>query len=210
MVCQSPSEGCIDRTLNKNEIQESEQQKNKRQLLKKRGRKRAGSRVVRSSAKKRIVRGEAFRLPLKFLVQMFCLKLGDAFASSIQEPSSSSSAIARSSTDVAQNDVPAMEDENGGGGAMERRTSAANGAAVVVASTNAALTSRNVFDATVNDAATTTIEMCQEQITTQIEQTERLKDEVAQLRADRDQWRTHAIENGHIEPPLPDDEPTTS
>ena len=145
---------------------------------------------------------KAFRRPIMFLVLMFCLQLGDAFASSIEEPSSSSSAIARSSTDVAQNDVSAMEDENGGGGVMERRTSAAGGAAVVVASTNAALTSRNVFDG-VDGTATTTMEMCQQQ-------TERLKHEKAQLRADRDHWRTHAIENGHIEPPISVDESTTA
>ena len=203
MMCES--EDCIaDRTTNEKEIQKDEPQKNKRQLLKKRGSKRAGSRVVRSSAKKQIVRGKAFRLPIMFLVLVFCLPLGDA--SSIEEPCSfSSSAIARSSTGVGQNDVPMTEDENGG--AMEGRTSAAGGAAVVVASSSAALTSRNVFDDAVNGAAT--MEMCREQTVQlqkqqqqQQQQTERLKDENAQLRADRDQWRLHAIENGHIEPPI--------
>jgi len=218
MVCQSPSEGCIDRTLSKKEIQQDEQRKNnKRQLLNKRERKQVGLRVARSSTEKMIVHGEAFRLPLMFLVLVFCPQLGDAFASSIQEPSSSSSAIARSSTDVAQNDLPTMEDENGGGGAMEGRTSAADGAAFVVASTNAALTSRNVFDDAVNDAATTTMEMYQQQTVQlqkqhqqQQQQTERLKDENAQLRADRDQWRLHAIENGHIEPPISVDDSMTA
>ena len=164
LMCESESEECIDRTTNEKEIQKDEQRKNKQQLLNNRGRARAGPRVVRSSTKKKIVHGEAFRLPLMFLVLMFCLKLGDAFTSSIEEPSSSSSsAIARSSTDVAQNDVPTMEDENGGDDAMESVTSAANGAAVVVASTNAASTSRNVFDGVIDGAATTTTEMCQQQ-----------------------------------------------
>jgi hypothetical protein len=140
-----------------------------------------------------------------FLVLMFCLQHGDAFAASFQEPfSSSSSAITRSSTDVAQNDVPTMEDESGGDDVMERVSSTAGAAAVVVATTNAALPSRNVFDG-VDGAATTTIEMyqhLQKQHQQQQQQTERLKDENAQLRADRDQWRLHAIENGHIEPPI--------
>ena len=207
------SEECIDRTTNEKEIQKGERQQNKRQLLNKRGRARVGSRVARLSAKRKIAHGKAFRRPIMFLVLMFCLQLGDAFASSIEEPSSSSSAIARSSTDVARNDVPTIEDENGGDDAMGRVSSAAGGAAVVVASTNAALTSRNVFDG-VDGAATTTMEMCQKQ-TVQLQkqhqqQTERLKHEKAQLRADRDHWRTHAIENGHIEPPISVDESTTA
>ena len=168
MVCQSPSEGCIDRTLNKNEIQESEQQKNKRQLLKKRGRKRAGSRVVRSSAKKQIVHGEAFRLPLRFLVLMFCLRLGDASPSMEETFSSSSSAViiaAQSSgTDVALSSVAMMEEEGSSGSAMERATSAANGAAVDVTSPNRNVL--NAFDALAT--ATIEMEMCRQQ-TVQLE-----------------------------------------
>ena len=114
------SEESIDRTTNEKEIQKGERQKNKRQLLNKRGRARVGSRVARWSAKRKIAHGKAFRRPIMFLVLMFCLHLGDAFASSIEEPSSSSSAIARSSTGVAWNDVPTIEDEHGGGDAMER------------------------------------------------------------------------------------------
>ena len=56
------------------------------------------------------------------------------------------------------------------------------------------------------------MEMCQQQ-TVQLQkqhrqQTERLKHEVAQLRADRDQWRAHAIEKGPIQPPISVDDST--
>ena len=117
--------------------------------------------MARSSGKQQIVYGEAFRLPIMFLVLMFCLPLGDA-ASSIEETSSSSSVIARSSTDVGQqNDLPTME-ESGSGGVMEGVTSAATDG-VAIASSNAALTSRNVLDGVDGAAATTTMEMCQQQ-----------------------------------------------
>jgi len=189
---------------------EAEIQGNKRQLLNKRRRKRNGPRVPKSSAKKKLVHSKVVCPPTTYFVLMLCLLLcvGDAFASSIEE-TSSFSAIARTSTDIAQNDLSMMEGE--GGGTMERVTTTANGAAAVVASSNAELTSRNVFvDAVDGAAATTTMEMYQEQITAQIEQTERLKNEVAQLRLDRDQCRSHAIEKGHVVPPISVDESTTA
>ena len=129
------------------------------------------------------------------VVAAIVLRLGDA-ASLFEERSSSYSANARSS-DVGQNDVPTMEEEGSSGSALEGVTGAANGGAVAVASSNAGLTSRNVFDG-VDSAATTTMEMYQEQTV-----------QAQLLRADRDQCRrTHGIENFQTMPPIPDDEST--
>ena len=132
-----------------------------------------------------------------FFVLMLCLKMCFSDASSIseEETSSSSSVIARTSADVAQNGVPTMEEESGSGGAMEEVTSLTNRVGVIVASSDAALTSRHVFDGVDDGAAATitTIEMCQQQTVQlqkqhqqQQQQTERRKDENAQFRADRE------------------------
>ena len=190
---------------------EKEIQGNKQQLPNKRRIKRTSSRVAsvaRSSAKKTIVHGKMVRLPHMYFVLMLCLQVcfSDAFASSLFEEtsSSSSSVIARTSTDVGQNDVPTMEEESGG---MDGVTSVVNADAVDVASSNTALASDGVDGA----ATTTTMEMYREQITAQLQQTERLKHEVAHLRADRDQCRrTHAIENVHTMPLRAVDEPTSA
>ena len=103
-----------------------------------------------------------------FFVLMLCLKMCFSDASSFSEEettSSSSSVNSRTSADVAQNGVPTMEEESGSGGAMEEVTSLTNRVGVIVASSDAALTSRHVFDGVDDGAAATitTMEMCQQQ-----------------------------------------------